>query len=67
MRKSWATGQFYGGNSEDSKIGVSSETQKYTENKVRVAASPFGFALKDNELSLTQNAILGALGLSRLR
>jgi len=37
-----------------------------TTTKCRVAASPFGFGFREQDLSLKQNAILGALGLSRL-
>jgi hypothetical protein len=34
--------------------------------KIRVKATPFGFGLNEDNLSLKQHAILGALGLSRL-
>jgi hypothetical protein len=35
------------------------------ENKARMAAHPFGFGMRDGDLDLRQQAILGALGLSR--
>lgn len=46
-------------------VVVSSET--YCELKVRLPASRFGFGVSHDSLSATQLAILGALGISRLR
>lgn len=63
-----ATGTFYSTNSYDGPTQeITSTTEQYLDHKVRVPASPFGFAIKQHELSLTQHSILGALGLSSLR
>jgi hypothetical protein len=63
-----ASGTFYSANSYESPvIPVTSTTEQWLEHKVRVPADPFGFAIKENEFSLTQHAILGALGLNKLR
>lgn len=66
-RRSWASGEFYTANDLDSWRTIKARTEKYTSHKVRVPATPFGFAIKHNELSLTQNSILWALGLSKAK
>lgn len=38
----------------------------YVREKLRIEGSPFGFGLKDSDLSLKQLGILGSLGYSRL-
>lgn len=68
QRDSIAEGRFFTENSFDgAQKTLRASSTVFTDTKVRVQASPFGFSLKDNELSWMQHAILGALGLSRLR
>lgn len=45
---------------------VRSSNFRRTNSKVRHEGSPFGWGVNPNNLSLSQQAILGALGLSRL-
>lgn len=45
---------------------VTAVTTETWVTKTRVAASPFGFGIKQNSLNAKQIAIMGALGLSRL-
>lgn len=54
-----------GGEESQNSLAEASLLSQHTI-KVRVPASPFGWGLKQNDLSLSQTAILGALGLSRL-
>jgi hypothetical protein len=47
-------------------VKVNAKVTYEQSNKKRIRGSPFGFGIKDSELSNMQLAILGALGLSRL-
>jgi hypothetical protein len=49
-----------------SKVDVQATTELLSDSKNRSVIDPFGFALNPNSLTNRQNAILGALGLSRL-
>jgi hypothetical protein len=59
-------GNYYSGVSWGSSTPFSAECFQGAVSKRRMRASQFGFGVKENELSLTQWSILGALGLSRL-
>jgi len=47
-------------------IDVNLQSQSFKFSKYRTPISPFGWNVKESDLSMTQLSILGALGLSRL-
>jgi hypothetical protein len=69
MREAKSVGEFYSSNSFDGPtVSLTASSQMYTDTKVRIVPSPFGFGFDgDFSLSLTQWSILGALGLSSSR
>jgi hypothetical protein len=72
MRHSWsgvtatASGTFWTGRG-DGIVKASASTTHELHVKERDVANPFGFALKDDELTSTQQTILAAIGASKGR
>lgn len=61
---STATGTFRGFNHES--VSASATTNDRLITRSRIVGNPFGWALSEGDLSLTQLGIMGALGISRL-